>query len=75
MKEGHKMNEGNRFRFDLWLYNEMQKRGWEPLDLAIETGLSVPNIRNYLKNRSMPTLRSLELILRAFDMHMEFVKN
>ena len=69
------MNEGNEFRFDLWIYNEMVKRGWDVTDLSIESDLSVTTINHYLRNDYLPTLYSLALILKAFDMHMEFVQN
>ena len=67
------MNDGNLFRFDLWLYNEMKKRGWGRLDLAAETGLSISTVRRFLVNEGQPTLYSLALILKAFNMHMDIV--
>ena len=43
------MNEGNMFRFDLWLYNEMKKRNWDSLDLEVESGISRASINLYIK--------------------------
>ena len=47
------MNEGNKFRFDLWLYNEMKKRGWDAIDLAIESGISEKTIYHLYKSRAI----------------------
>ena len=69
------MNEDNKFRFDLWLYNEMQKRGYNAFDLAEKAGVSPQTVNYYLRNTRMPTLRTLAVLLDAFDMHMEFVEN
>ena len=73
--EETKMNEGNKFRFDLWLYNEMKKRGWDAIDLAIELGISEKTIYHYIKNDYLPTMYSLARLLKAFNMHMEFVQD
>lgn len=67
------MNEGNNFRFDLWLYNQMQRRGWSRQDMAEKTGLDRVTIGYYLTNVRLPTMTSLALILKALGMHMEFV--
>ena len=67
------MNEGNSFRFDLWLYNEMQKRGWNSNDLAGKTGLSRATICFYLADERIPTLRTFALLLKAFGKHVEIV--
>ena len=69
------MNEGNNFRFDLWIYNEMVKRGWDAIDLSIASTLSVTTINHYLRNDYLPTMYSLAMILQAFGMHMEFVQD
>lgn len=67
------MNEGNKFRFDLWLYNEMAKRGWNISDLSRKTSLTRQTIRFYLQNKRGPTLMSFALILEAFNKHIEIV--
>lgn len=59
--------------FNTWLYGEMEKRGWDALDLSIETGLSKQIIIFYLNGERLPTYNSLTLILDAFGMRMEFV--
>lgn len=64
------MNEGNLFRFDLWLYNEMKKRNWNTLDMERRTGLTHSTILNYLKNKTQPQLYSLALILKALNKHI-----
>lgn len=69
------MNEGNEFRFDLWLYNEMQKRKWKSTELAEKTGLSRQTICFYLMDERIPTLRTLAVILKAFNKHIEIVDN
>ena len=69
------MNEGNNFRFDLWIYNEMVKRGWDAIDLSVESGLSVTTINHYLRDDYLPTMYSLSMILKAFNMHMVFESN
>lgn len=33
------MNEGNSFRFDLWLYNQMKRRGMNMKELAEKAGI------------------------------------
>lgn len=71
----NKMNEGNNFRFDLWLYNEMQKRGMSILDLAEKADVTEKTIRRFVKNQGLPTMTTLALILDALDCHMEFVSN
>ena len=69
------MNEGNSFRFDLWLYNELVKRGWTGADLARKTGLSKVTIGQYLGNDRMPNLRTFALILDAFGKHLVIEDN
>ena len=69
------MNKGNRFRFDLWLYNEMKIRGWDTIDMELETGLNSTTIASYLKGKFMPTLESFAKILNAFGKHIEIVDN
>lgn len=69
------MNEKANFRFDLWLYNEMQKRGYNTMDIERKTGIAHSTISNYLNNKGNPSMYTLALLLNAFDMHMEFVGN
>ena len=69
------LNEWNSFRFDLWLYNEMRKRGWNTQDLAEKAGITRQAVVFYLADERLPTMRTLAEILSAFDMHMEFVDN
>lgn len=69
------MNEDNKFRFDLWLYNELQKRGMKQIDLANKTGVSPATITYFLQNKRMPNTRTLAVILDALDMHLEIVSN
>lgn len=66
------MNEGNSFRFDLWLYNEMKKRNWNTMDMERKTGIKHCTFSNYLHNKCMPNMYMLALILKAFNMHMVF---
>ena len=69
------MNEDNKFRFDLWLYNELQKRGMKQIDLANKTGVSPATITYFLQNKRMPNFRTRAVILDALDMHLEIVSN
>ena len=69
------MNEDNKFRFDLWLYNELQKRGMKQIDLANKTGVSPATITYFLQNKRMQNTRTLAVILDALDMHLEIVSN
>ena len=69
------MNEDNKFRFDLWLYNELQKRGMKQIDLANKTGVSPATITYFLQNNSMPNTRTIAVILDALYMHLEIVSN
>lgn len=69
------MNEDNKFRFDLWLYNQMQKYGYNAIDVADKTGISPQTINHYLRDTRMPTLRTLAVLLKAFNMHLEIVEN
>ena len=69
------MNIGDEFRFDLWLYNELQKRGMKQKDLAEKADITSATVSTLIHNQKMPTVRTLALILGALDMHMEFVDN
>lgn len=69
------MNKWNKFRFDLWLYNELKKRHWDSFDLEVASGISKSSIEAYMKNRQHPTLYSFAKILEAFDKHIEIVDN
>ena len=69
------MNENGYFRFDLWLYNELRKRGMKQIDLAEKSGVSISAVHYLLRNKQQPTMRTLGMILNALDMHMEFVSN
>ena len=69
------VNEGESFRFDLWLYNEMCKREWNVLDLAIESGVSEKSIYEYARGTRLPTLRNFHLLLQALGKHIEIVDN
>ena len=69
------MNEGNEFRFDLWLYNELKKRGMRQIDLATKAGVSPTTITYFLQNKRMPNTRTIAAILDALDMHLEIVSN
>jgi transcriptional regulator with XRE-family HTH domain len=64
------MNEGNEFRLDLWLYNEMKKRGLSISDLAEKSSLSYSSIQQYINRNKMPTLQSFGLILKALGKHI-----
>lgn len=64
------MNEGNEFRLDLWIYNEMKKRGLSISDLSEMSGLSYSSIQQYINQKKMPTLQSFGLILKALGKHI-----
>lgn len=67
------MNEGNKFQFDLWLYNEMQKRKLNTMDMERLTGIAHSTISNYLHNKWEPSLYLFGVILAAFGKHIEIV--
>lgn len=69
------MNKGNKFRFDLWLYNEMKKRQWDSIDVEIASGISKSSIDAYTKGKQYPTLYSFAKIIEAFNKHIEIVDN
>ena len=69
------MNEGDSFRFDLWLYNEMQKREWNLMDLSRASGLHHATLGYYITGTRLPTLASFALILKALGKHIEIVDN
>ena len=61
--------------FGEWLLNEMEKRNMTRADLHRLTGLNHVTIGYYLTFKRMPTLGSLNLILKVFGKHVEFVDN
>ena len=69
------MNERNSYRLDLWLYNELQKRGMTMLELSEKAGVSYKTVLNCVHNVNSPSLYTLALILNALDAHIEFVSN
>jgi len=69
------MNDGNWFRFDLWLYNEMKKRDMTAKELAQKAELSYTAITLFLRGDRNPTLYSFQKILRAFGLHLEVVQD
>lgn len=64
-----------RFRLDLIMQDEMSKRNWDIFDVAAETDLSLPTIRCCMNGERLPNGYTIELILSAFDMHLEAVSN
>jgi transcriptional regulator with XRE-family HTH domain len=66
------MNEGNNFRFDLWLYNEIKRRGLNISEFADRAGISSDAVSDYLKNKRLPNMVTLALILKALKMHLIF---
>ena len=69
------MSDGNWFRFDLWLYNEMKKRDITPKELAKASELSYTGILLLLKGDRNPTLYSFQKILRVLGLHIEVVED
>ena len=65
----------NEFRFDRWLKEELYNRDMMQKELAEISGVSCSQINHYVARKEMPTLRTLDLILKALDMHIEFVQN
>lgn len=63
------------FRLDLIMKQEMGKRGWDEWDVVAETDLSFPTVRYCMNGERLPNVNTLELILSAFDMHLEAVHN
>ena len=69
------MTVNNDFHFDTWLRDEMQKRGITQKELAEKSFVTCATISYYMNNQKMPTVRTLDLLLNALDMHMEFIPN
>ena len=67
------MNDDKGFRFDLWLYNEMKKRGMNTMDMERLTGVAHSTTSNYLHNKWSPSFAVLSQILPAFGKHIEIV--
>ena len=65
----------NEFHFDTWLKDEMKKRGITQKQLAEKSYVTCATISYYMNNQKMPTVRTLDLLLNALDMHMEFLPN
>ena len=65
----------NDFHFDRWLKKELYERDMMQKELSDISGVSCGTLSHYVNAKEMPTLRTLELILNAFDMHIEFVEN
>lgn len=69
------MTVNNEFRFDRWLKKELYERDMMQKELSEISGVACATLSHYVNGKEMPTIRTLELILDAFDMHMEFVPN
>lgn len=65
----------NDYHFNEWLREELKKRNITQKDFAEKAGITTATVSTYVNSRKMPTIRTLELILDALDMHMEFIEN
>ena len=63
------------FDFAEWLKGQMRKRGWDALDLEVESGLSKVTIQYYLRGIRKPTLASFEVLLETFGQHLKIEDN
>ena len=72
---GHGLSIDSGFRFDRWLKKELYNRDMMQKELSEKSGVACATLSHYANGKEMPTVRTLELILDAFDMHMEFVQN
>ena len=61
------------FRFDLWIQREMDRRGWDDLDMELASGLNFQTIRYYREGKRTPNMSSLLMVLDALGKRMEFV--
>ena len=61
------------FNFPKFLEDGMKSRGITPDAMAYMTGLSRASIDGYRKGKQMPTLYSVEQVLRVFRQHIEVV--
>ena len=66
------MNSSN-FNFAQWLRTEMDKRGWDELDLAIESFISEQSIKFYLRGDRYPNLDNFLQIVHTFGKRIEIV--
>lgn len=69
------MSDGNDYHFDQWLRNELAIRGLTQKEFAEKAGITSATVSTYVNSKKMPTIQTLELMLSALDMHMEFVRN
>ena len=63
------------FHFDRWLKKELFEHNMTQKALEEKSGVSSSRLSHYMSRGELPTLRTLNLILDALDMHMEFVQN
>lgn len=61
------------FNFAHWLRTEMDKRGWDELDLAIESYISEQSIRYWLQGDRYPNLYNFLQIIHTFGKRVEIV--
>ena len=65
--------EHQDFNFPKFLDEGMKRRNITPDAMAYMTGLSRASIDGYRKGKQMPTLYSVEQVLRVFGQHIEVV--
>ncbi len=59
--------------FAEWLQKELDNKGWDSLDLALECYISEQSIKNYLHGDRYPNLSSFLQIVKAFGKRIEIV--
>lgn len=61
-----------RFRFDYWLWDQLQRKGMTQAQLSKKTGLDPSAISLYLSRRRVPNIESFLKILSALELNIYF---
>lgn len=67
--------ERQQTTFADWLQGELDRRGWDSLDLAVEAFISEQSVKNYLRGDRYPTLDYFMRIIRALGKRIEITDN
>ena len=69
------MMERQQTTFAEWLQCELDRRGWDSLDLAVEAFISEQSVKNYLRGDRYPNLDYFMRIIRALGKQIEITDN
>ena len=63
----------NDFKFDKWLREQLDERGWKSSDIAREAGITRACVSLYMLGERYPSLSTFLLILDAFNKKLTLV--